>query len=78
MSNIFLVRRWALMPFILAKVLQSDPAKKSAEEQVVEHKLMKTLVQVRLFSFLSFCFHIISLVVASTIDLFMNNVQFSL
>ena len=37
--------RWALLPVILARVLQYDPADQSNEEQVVEQKLMKALVQ---------------------------------
>lgn len=37
--------RWALLPVILARVLQLDPADQPAEEQEVEKKLMKTLVQ---------------------------------
>jgi len=38
-------QRWALLPVILARVLQLDPAEQSAEEKEVEQKLMKTLVQ---------------------------------
>ena len=38
-------KRWALMPVILARILQSDPADQPQEEQAVEQKLMKTLRQ---------------------------------
>ena len=38
-------QRWALLPVILARVLQLDPAEQTAEEKDVEQKLMKTLVQ---------------------------------
>ena len=37
--------RWALLPVILARVLQSDPADQPADEQAVEKKLLGTLVQ---------------------------------
>jgi hypothetical protein len=39
------VLRWALLPVILARVLQSDPTEQSADEQGVEKKLLQTLVQ---------------------------------
>ena len=35
--------RWALLPVILARVLQSDPLEQSADEQIVEKKLLQTL-----------------------------------
>jgi hypothetical protein len=38
-------QRWALLPVILARVLQLDPSEQPIEEQEVEKKLMKTLVQ---------------------------------
>jgi len=37
--------RWALMPVILARVLQSDPAEQQPAEQEIEQKLMRTLKQ---------------------------------
>lgn len=35
--------RWALLPVILARVLQSDPSEQSSDEQAVEKKLLHTL-----------------------------------
>ena len=40
-----LLSRWALLPVILARVLQSDPTDQSIDEQAVEKKLLNTLVQ---------------------------------
>lgn len=39
------VVRWALLPVILARVLQSDPLEHSGDELAVEKKLLQTLVQ---------------------------------
>jgi hypothetical protein len=52
MRHLTTTQRWALTPVILARTLQAVNAKsadgKSSEEEVVEQRLMKVLVQVRL------------------------------
>jgi hypothetical protein len=38
-------QRWALIPVIMARVLQADPTDQPAEDQAVEQKLLKILLQ---------------------------------
>lgn len=37
--------RWALIPVILARILQTDPAEQNDEDKDVEEKLMRTILQ---------------------------------
>ena len=38
--------RWALLPAIAARILQTDPKGQSAEDTEVEARLLKTMLQV--------------------------------